>query len=224
MPSYIIKMNVPPIQIFFARSKTAPTVDDILRIVPSNISGRFYDMSYTDNHSVVKAKYTATESEIFDYLDSMFALMLHDEDPFVQVQLQTPAFPAILLNVKSLCSPSVKDAFYVVVRNTLRNWPTAVMHPSRSPRAAVVAAAAAAAPVTQPVTEEEQTETEVEDAEESEDEDEDEEEDEIVVENNTNSNINSNYNSLFPGPTAYNGFNIIPNTYANWTSTYAPQN
>ena len=187
-------LGASPLQLFFVRSGTTP--DDILRITPSKVSARFYNMSYTDNNSVVKCEYTATESEIFDYIDSMFVLMQHDEDPFVQLQLQSPIFPSILLDVKSMADSTIQDAFYTVVRNTLRNWPTTVRHPLREAQIAAAAAAAA------------------EETEEDEDIDAEETEEDAVVENNNNINRNNiNYT---------NPWNTIPHTYANWTNTYAP--
>ena len=111
--------------ISFIRNVTNHSNDDALTIEPSKKSNTLYNIVYRDRLNNIRNKSICTEGEILDMVENVFNLLPHDKDPFNFIQITAPSFPPVLLESASLSNFDVRESIYCVVRNTLRNWPTA---------------------------------------------------------------------------------------------------
>ena len=115
-----------PLRLIFIRPNS--TNDDVLSVVSTGTHGSF-QCSYTDKLSNLRNDFVATESELLDYIDSMFVLLTNDEEPFESVQLSSPVFPSVLLSPATLSRQDIQTEVYNIIRSTLRNWPTRQLYP-----------------------------------------------------------------------------------------------
>uniref|UniRef100_A0A6C0I621 Uncharacterized protein n=1 Tax=viral metagenome TaxID=1070528 RepID=A0A6C0I621_9ZZZZ len=96
--------------------------DDIMRVKKTE-TPRLFCIEYEDRTGSIRNRAVATESEVLDFVESVFTLVPVDEDAFQYVQLTCPNFPAILLSTCSIRNEEVQTAIWRVIRATLRNWP-----------------------------------------------------------------------------------------------------
>jgi hypothetical protein len=96
--------------------------DDVMRVKKTE-NPRLFCIEYEDRTGSIRNRTLATESEVIDFVESIFTLVPVDEDAFQYVQLTCPNFPAILLSTCSIGNEEVQTAVWRVIRATLRNWP-----------------------------------------------------------------------------------------------------
>jgi hypothetical protein len=113
------------LSIVFIRDVVNHANDDVVSIVPSDDSDRLYNVTYRDSHNNIRNNNTCTDTEVFDFVENLFNLLPIDEDPFTFVQISAPAFPSILLKINRLEEDTTQDSIMNIVRNTIRNWPSA---------------------------------------------------------------------------------------------------
>lgn len=111
--------------IAFIRDLKNHSKDDSLSIVPSKVTDRMFKLVYRDMNNNIRTESICSEHDVFDYLENAFSLLNVDQDPFNYVQITPPGFPPVLLKTTSLTDYAIRDAVISVVKNTLRNWPTA---------------------------------------------------------------------------------------------------
>jgi hypothetical protein len=120
-------MSWAPIRINFIRNADdGGSRDDVLTVYKTEIAGRMFLVEYEDRTGYVRNRMVVPESDVLDFIESVFTLVPVDEDPFVNVQLTCPSFPAILLRPCDLAKDEIQTAVWRVVRNTLQNWPKTV--------------------------------------------------------------------------------------------------
>lgn len=119
--------------ISFIRDMNNSTKDDHLSITPTT-SQSVFNISYRDHLNKVRNLSTVGEREIFDFIDNVFNLLPLDRDPFTHYQVIAPAYPTVLLDIATMYNPAVRESVMSIVKNTLRNWPTAAAkNPLRRP-------------------------------------------------------------------------------------------
>lgn len=109
-----------PIVLRFIRDSKNYAKDDLVRISPLSDSNYQIKTTYSDS----KDPYIQTLSynNVFDYVHSVMILLIHDEAPFVNVQIEVPNTPTVLLSVKSLDSDRLYQAIDNLLRITLSSW------------------------------------------------------------------------------------------------------
>jgi hypothetical protein len=133
--------------ILFIRDSKKFNTDDAIIVTPSKASERMFSVQYRDSLNNIRNRNLCNETEILDFVENMFNLLTADCEPFESIQLTAPMFPPILLNTPRLHNPTTRDAVMSVVKNTVRNWPSAEeLHPTTSATRPV------SAPSTRPVT------------------------------------------------------------------------
>lgn len=111
--------------IVFVRDINNSKKDDVITINPHKSSARMFQVEYRDSQNKLRNDNVCTEEEVFDFVDNMFNLLTIDEDPFNYVQLTAPMFPTILLKTYRLSDYPIRESVMSVVKNTVRNWPSA---------------------------------------------------------------------------------------------------
>jgi hypothetical protein len=112
--------------ILFIRNVNNKNSDDMFSIRPSKVSNNMYSVIYRDRESHIRNDNICSEDEVLDFVHSIFDLLPIDEDPFLNVQINAPTFPCVMMAVKRLESYTVRDSICSIVKNTMRNWPVAV--------------------------------------------------------------------------------------------------
>jgi hypothetical protein len=76
--------------------------DDIIRITPAD--NDTYNCSFTYGLAKQKSPVSATlsDSEVFRWVRTMIRLLEADIDPFVDVQVDHPLMPSVMLNARAL--------------------------------------------------------------------------------------------------------------------------
>ena len=113
------------LSLLFIRDVKNPKKDDSLIINPHPTSERMFSVVYRDYFNNIKNDIVCNEYEVLDFVDNVCNLLTADQDPFTNVQLTAPAFPTIIIRTPQLHNPAVRESITSVVKNTLRNWPTA---------------------------------------------------------------------------------------------------
>jgi len=103
-------MNISTINVRFIRKMNSSETDDTIRI--KHVSTNRYLMVYTYGDSEPKTVRSTvlTRGAVKNYLQSVFALLQLDTDPFSFVQLDFSMMPSILVAVHDLQSPAVSAA------------------------------------------------------------------------------------------------------------------
>ena len=112
------------IVIAFIRNVKNHKNDDHLLIKQSKHQNLF-NIEYRDNFNNIRNKSVTTEGEVADMIENFLNLLPNDQDPFSHIQITAPAFPPVMLTVSSLTNYDVRESIHSVVRNTIRNWPSA---------------------------------------------------------------------------------------------------
>ena len=121
-------MTFSSIQLNFVRNLSdGGKYDDILR-VKKTTNVRLFCVEYEDRTGSVRNRSYATESEVLDFVESIFTLVPVDDEPFQCVQMTCPNFPAILLRTCDISKEDIQTAVWRVIRSTLRNWPEDIKH------------------------------------------------------------------------------------------------
>jgi len=96
------------------------STDDIIKISPNNNS--FYDIKIF--HGEIKKSYTQllTYANVFSYVHSLMTLLIHDDKPFIAVQLDIPNTPSVYLNINTLDSYNMYNAIHSILHVTLDSW------------------------------------------------------------------------------------------------------
>ncbi len=110
--------------IAFIRNVKNCSNDDHLLIKESKHKN-LYSIEYRDSLNEIRNKSLSTESEVSDMVENFLNLLPNDQDPFSHVQITAPSFPPVMLLVSSLTNYDVRESIHSVVRNTVRNWPSA---------------------------------------------------------------------------------------------------
>lgn len=80
------------------------------------------EVKYTDGDTNIKHVMTYPKSEIPRYIRQILILLRKDACPFSSVQFCFPAYPSIMIPVKSLCQPLIHSTILDAVRTTLMSW------------------------------------------------------------------------------------------------------
>ena len=109
----------------FIRSLDKPAQDDSVIVTPSSKSPTLFNVEYRDHLNNTRNKCTCVEGEVIDFVENFMQLLPIDQDPFSYIQLTAPLFPPVLLRRETMHNPLTRDSIRTVIKNTLRNWPTA---------------------------------------------------------------------------------------------------
>jgi len=109
-----------PLVIRFIRDSKNYANDDLVCISPLSNNTYQIKTNYSDNNK--KYIQTLSYNNVFDYVHSVMILLIHDDAPFVNVQIDMPNTPAVLLAVKDLDSERLYGAIDKLLHITLSSW------------------------------------------------------------------------------------------------------
>ncbi len=111
------------IRLLHKSPNNSPSKDDkiILRKAVAT-NGESVDVSYWDGKSEIKQQLSLPKSEVPRYIRQILILLAKDIDPFESVQLMFPAYPAVMIPVKSLCQPLLHSTIMDAMRTVLMGW------------------------------------------------------------------------------------------------------
>ena len=90
------------------RDKDDSSKDDLITIRQTTDSDIIF-LSYKDRKSNSFHEVRMTRNMMSEYCISLFHILSYDEDPFIYIQVNFPAFPSILLKNDDLESYSLRD-------------------------------------------------------------------------------------------------------------------
>lgn len=93
--------------------------DDMVTIQKIGFS-HFY-VKYYDT-GIPKVTFHANENAVVDHIHGIFDLLTMDEEPFESIQVDIPAYPSIIVKIRSLKQRRLSDSIVHIIRRTLHNW------------------------------------------------------------------------------------------------------
>ena len=102
------------------RESDKPENDDLIRI--SFISPGKYQIKTYYPETQRQFIQTLSYMNVFDYVHSLFTLLIHDKDPFKYVQIEAPNTPTVLLAVDNLNCGRIYQAIDSLLHVTLSMW------------------------------------------------------------------------------------------------------
>ena len=108
------------IAIRIIRDINSENSDDMLTIQKVGFSHFF--VKYYDT-GTPKVTFHANESAVVDHIYGIFDLLTMDEEPFESIQVDIPAYPSIIVKIRSLKQRRLSDSIVHIIRRTLYNWP-----------------------------------------------------------------------------------------------------
>lgn len=113
----------------FIRDSKNDQNDDVIRVNPiwrtlsNDVSILEYNIQTTFKNlqSPMAVTQKVLSSTLLVYLQSIFQLYVHDNDPFESVQIDFPNAPTILLSLKELSKRS--DMILELIRTSITSWP-----------------------------------------------------------------------------------------------------
>lgn len=96
------------ITVQLVRNTNDSSKDDIITIRQTTDSDIIF-LSYKDRNSNSFHEVRMTRRSMSEYFLSLFHILSYDEEPFIHVQVNFPAFPSVLLKVNDLRGESLRD-------------------------------------------------------------------------------------------------------------------
>jgi len=107
--------------------------DDVLRIKPNSLNdNRVVDYSVSMKYAQIKNSANAPPSHsqnlsstnLYKYINSLFVLISSDNYPFINIQIDAPNYPTVLLTPSLLARGDVLDAVNSMLDVIITSWPT----------------------------------------------------------------------------------------------------
>ncbi len=125
-------MSYEPITIRLVRNSNASHLsDDVVHLIPCDTSRRTYYLRFIDHLNQTRSETEVVESEYLDYVRNLITLAKVDADPYESIQISTPSFPVILLDIDDI-DFNVQSALIDVLTSAMRSYPVSLTYSRRA--------------------------------------------------------------------------------------------